>query len=86
MALRERMTALLAKIETAYGTDPTPTGAANAVLTSGLATHSLDVKRVERDLVRPGLSPRTRGSHRVAELEKLKPGSIPADAGEPPCR
>ena len=53
MVLRERMTALLAKIETAYGTDPTPTGAANAVLTSGLATHSLDVKRVERDLVRP---------------------------------
>lgn len=53
MALRERMTALLAKIETTYGTDSGPTGAANAVLTSGLATHSLDVKRVDRDLVRP---------------------------------
>ncbi len=53
MALRERMTALLAKTESTYGTDSSPTGAANAVLTSGLATHTLDVKRVERDLVRP---------------------------------
>jgi hypothetical protein len=55
MALRERMTAVLAKIETTYGTDSVPSGAANALLVSGQATHSLDMKRVERDLVRPYL-------------------------------
>ena len=31
MAKKTRLTSLLAKIETIYGTDPTPTGAANAV-------------------------------------------------------
>lgn len=46
-----RKTAILAKIETTYGTDPTPTGAANAILISN-ATFDLNYNNVSRDLVR----------------------------------
>lgn len=46
-----RKTAILAKIETTYGTDPVPTGAANAILISN-ATFELSYNNVSRDLVR----------------------------------
>ena len=38
------------------------------------------------DMRRPGLSPRVRGNHRAADRDYRLPGSIPACAGEPPCR
>jgi hypothetical protein len=46
-----RNTAILAKIETVYGTDPTPTGAANAILISN-ASFTLNAENVSRDLIR----------------------------------
>jgi hypothetical protein len=54
MALtRKRL--LLAKTETTYGTDPTPTGAANAILVRNLEITPLQSDVVSRDLVRPYL-------------------------------
>ncbi|WAC06580.1 MAG: phage tail tube protein [Thermodesulfobacteriota bacterium] len=51
-----RKTVILAKIETEYGTDPTPTPAANAILVK-----DVDIKPsgelVERDFLRSSLSP-----------------------------
>ena len=37
-----RNSAILAKVEGTYGTDSTPTGAANAVLVSNLSINPLD--------------------------------------------
>jgi len=54
MALLARKTAILAKIETTYGTDSIPTGAANAVLVSNLNLSSpMATDYAARDLVRP---------------------------------
>ena len=53
MALLSRKRVILAKIETVYGTDPTPTGAANAILVRNLDVTPLDAEIVNRDLVRP---------------------------------
>jgi len=50
-----RDTAILAKIESAYKTDPTPTGASNAILVSNATINSLNAQNVPRDLVRPWL-------------------------------
>lgn len=47
-----RNSAILAKIETTYKTDPTPTGAANAILVSNLSINPLNAQNVSRDLVR----------------------------------
>jgi hypothetical protein len=47
-----RNSAILAKIETVYGTDPTPTGAANAILVSNLTINPLNAKNASRDLIR----------------------------------
>lgn len=44
---------ILAKIESTYGTDPTPTGAANAMLASKPKITPLQANNVDRDLVRP---------------------------------
>ena len=52
MSLLNRRRTLLAKIETTYGVDPTPTGASNAILVSNLDVRPLDAKTVSRDLVR----------------------------------
>jgi len=46
---------ILAKIETTYGTDPTPTGASNAVLVRNLEIQPLVSDAVNRELVRPYL-------------------------------
>jgi len=53
MATRiSRNTAILAKIEGTYGTDPTPTGAANAMLVSNLSITPIKAQNVSRDLIR----------------------------------
>jgi len=48
-----RNTAILAKIESTYGTDSTPTEAANALLVSNVSINPLSAANVDRDLVRP---------------------------------
>lgn len=50
-----RKTAILAKAETTYGTDPTPTEGANALLVSNVSINPLNAQNVSRDLVRPYL-------------------------------
>lgn len=55
MALLSRKRTILAKIETTYGTDPTPTGSANAILVRNLNITPLNAENVSRDLVRPYL-------------------------------
>lgn len=52
MARYARNSVVLAKIETTYGTDPTPTGAADAILVSNLSVNPLNANNVDRDLVR----------------------------------
>ena len=55
MALLSRKRTILVKTEVTYGTDPTPTGAANAILVKNLNVTPLDAENVSRDLVRPYL-------------------------------
>lgn len=56
MASRQvRNTAILAKLETTYATDPVPTGGANAMLVSNQQITPLENNLVNRDLVRPFL-------------------------------
>ena len=52
MARYARNQVLLAKIETSYGTDSTPTAASNAMLVSNLTVNPLVAQNVNRDLVR----------------------------------
>lgn len=53
MSLLVRKTAILAKIESVYGTDPVPTGAANALLIAGEPNVSpMDMKVVDRNILR----------------------------------
>jgi hypothetical protein len=47
-----RNTVILAKLETSEGSDPTPTGAANAILVSDVTITPLKANNVSRDLVR----------------------------------
>lgn len=55
MALKYRKKAILAKIESTYGTDAAPSGAANAILVHDLSISPLEANVVSRDLVRPTL-------------------------------
>lgn len=55
MARNTRNQVILAKIEATYGVDPTPTGAANAILCSKPKITPLQANNVDRDLVRPFL-------------------------------
>lgn len=50
-----RKKALLAKIESTYGTDPTPTGSANAILLKNLNISPQNANQVGRELIRPYL-------------------------------
>lgn len=50
-----RNTAILAKVETTYGVDPVPTGAANAMLVSNLSINPINANNVDRDIIRPYL-------------------------------
>jgi hypothetical protein len=55
MSLLTRKRVILAKIETTYGVDPTPTGSANAILIRNLNVQPLSTELASRDLVRPFL-------------------------------
>lgn len=55
MPLLSRKRTILAKTEVTYGSDPTPTGAANAILVRNLNITPLQAELVNRDLVRPYL-------------------------------
>jgi hypothetical protein len=55
MPLLSRKRLILAKAETVYGTDPTPTGASNAILVRNLEITPLQAETVTRDLIRPYL-------------------------------
>lgn len=48
-----RNAAVLAKIETAYGTDSVPVGASNSMLVSEVTITPLEASSVDRDLIRP---------------------------------
>lgn len=53
MATRQiRNTLVLAKIESTYGVDPTPTEGSNAYLISGASIEPLNATNVDRDLIR----------------------------------
>jgi hypothetical protein len=52
MARFVRNTAILAKIEGTYGSDPTPSEAANAILVSNFSVTPINSQNVPRDLVR----------------------------------
>lgn len=55
MALYFRKKTLLAKAESTYGVDPTPTGASNAILTKNLQIQLMQGNTVNRDVDRPTL-------------------------------
>ena len=55
MTLLSRKRTILAKTESTYGVDATPTGAANAILVRNLNITPLNAELVSRDLVRPYL-------------------------------
>ena len=55
MPLLTRKRLLLAKTEATYGTDPVPTGAANAILVRNLEIVPLQSDIVQRELIRPYL-------------------------------
>lgn len=68
MARFIRNAAILAKIETTYGTDATPAGATDALLISNMSIEQLNAQNVSRDLVRPyfGSSEQLAGTANVA--------------------
>lgn len=47
-----RKTAILAKLETIYGNDALPTGAANALVVSNLSINPLNAEYIARDIIR----------------------------------
>ncbi|MGZ6477661.1 MAG: hypothetical protein ACXWQE_00085 [Bdellovibrionales bacterium] len=53
MSLRTRVRSIVAKIESVYGTDASPTGSANAILCKNLNFTPLATELVNRDLIRP---------------------------------
>ena len=55
MAKLFRRRSILAKAESTYGTDPTPTGTANYVQVRDLTIEPIVADEVERDLIRPYL-------------------------------
>lgn len=78
MALKWRKKALLAKIETVYGTDPTPTGAANAILATDVTLRPMEGQDVERGLDLPYLGHQGQipvGIHAVLEYAVEMAGS-----------
>lgn len=78
MSLLSRKRMLLAKIETVYNTDPTPTGAANAILVRNQSITPQETETVSRDLIRPylGNSPQLPVAiHALAEFEIEMAGS-----------
>lgn len=73
-----RKRTILAKIETTYGTDPTPTGAANAIQVKNVETIPLQASVVSRDIIRPYLGESEQliaGQHVEVNLEVEIAGS-----------
>ena len=56
MPIKWKSKILLAKIETAYATDPTPTGAANAILATNVTFQPMEGQDVSRELELPWLA------------------------------
>lgn len=52
MSLRRRACLILAKKEVSYGVDPTPTGAANAILARNFEFTPMETEEAERELIR----------------------------------
>lgn len=78
MPLLSRKRVILAKTETTYGTDSTPTGAANAILVRNLSITPQNSEIVGRDLVRPYLGASEQlvaGAHVLCEFEVEMAGS-----------
>lgn len=78
MSKKMRNALIFAKIETAYGTDPTPTAGANAILCRAITPQPITAEYVERSLIRPYLG--SNGSlpsavHAEAEFEIELAGS-----------
>ena len=55
MPLLTRRQLLLAETELTYGTDPTPTSSANAILVRNIEVTPLEADTVSRELIRPYL-------------------------------
>lgn len=55
MSLLTRKRSILAKIESSYGVDPTPTGGANAILVKSLNINPMEATLVGRDNIKPYL-------------------------------
>jgi len=73
-----RQMVLLAKIETSYGTDPTLTGAANAILAKNVSIRPMEGSDVSRDLVQPNFGNQPSipaGLHVVIEFDTELAGS-----------
>lgn len=79
MSQQTRKRLILAKIETTYGTDPTPTGAANAILVrNNINPKPLNADTVNRDLVRSYLGASEQliaGQHSMIDFEVELQGS-----------
>lgn len=81
MSLLTKKRTILAKIESVYGTDPTPTGSANAILVKNLTVTPIQSTLVSRDLIRPYLGNSEqlmaeRYSKAEFEVEFAGPGAI----------
>lgn len=78
MPLIARKKVILAKIETTYGTDAAPTGAANAILARNVNLNPLEQDTVDRNLQRPYLGGNQKiptGSRVVIDFEVEIQGS-----------
>jgi hypothetical protein len=78
MSKKTRNSLLVAKIETIYGTDPTPAAATNSILCRNLVVQPLNIETADRDTVRPwyGNSPQVVAArYSVAEFEIELAGS-----------
>lgn len=65
-----RKKVLLVKIESAYGTDSAPTGAANAILVANLTATPFEAETIQRETVQPYLG--ARGVFHVGQRVRLE--------------
>jgi len=79
---KTRRRALLAKVESVYGTDPNPTGGANAIAARSLEPSPLEGELIENALIRPEFGNNEQvhvGSHVALEVEISLAGSGTVD-------
>jgi len=74
-----RKKVLLAKIESSYGTDATPTGAANAILAANVTASPFEAEQQQRETVQPYLG--ARGVFHVGRMVRLEFDVEAAGAG-----